>query len=163
MCVICVLCLVVVHCHRVKPICSLNNNNNFTNFIQNVAKCVEKQWVLIWLAVRRDWAYEGLQCARAPAVDWPGNGDRLCIRTCCGSVDGSNRRLAGSRLAENNCNARKKFREALLNKHLSWKRRRLTTGRLFLADPPIGRINITFYQRVLLYRHTVFYSFIQHH
>jgi hypothetical protein len=28
-----VLCLIVVHCHRVKPICSLNNNNNNNNKI----------------------------------------------------------------------------------------------------------------------------------
>jgi hypothetical protein len=33
LCVMCVVCCVLLyyHCHRVKPICSLNNNNNKRN------------------------------------------------------------------------------------------------------------------------------------
>lgn len=112
------------------------------------------------MAVRRDWAYERLN-ARA---HWKSSFDRLGTQTCCGSVDGSDHRLAGSRLVENNCNVKKKFRDGILNKHLLGKRRQLTTESLFLADPPIGRINIICCLSVFRYigtlRSTVSFSII---
>jgi hypothetical protein len=48
------------------------------------------------MAGRPDWACKHRQSARALViVDCPGNDDRMGILTYCGSIDRSNRRLAG--------------------------------------------------------------------